>query len=224
MSLRAPEIINYYRGSVIQTYPAIEPVTLAEVKALLVIDGASDDSMLTDMIGEAREFIEHISGLAMITQTWRLSLDRWPVRQTPWWDGMRQMPISELGGIDRSLVVPVWPLQTVTAVRVFDDAGNAATVNIAATFDVDTYRQPGRISLRNGAVWPIALRTSNAIEIDYTAGYGTTAASVPGPLKRAIKAMVVHMYSHRGDGCDPGDAYQESGAAAIVGRYKVVRI
>jgi len=39
MSLRAPDQIAYYRGSVIEVYPSVEPVTLSEVKALLVIDG-----------------------------------------------------------------------------------------------------------------------------------------------------------------------------------------
>ena len=63
----------------------------------------------------------------------------------------------------------------------------------------------------------------NAVQVDYTAGYGN-AAAVPGPIKRAIRNMVAHMYSHRGDGCDAGDAYFESGASAIVGRYRVVKI
>jgi len=224
MSLRAPDQIAYYRGSVIETYPAIEPVTLSEVKALLVVDGTGDDAILTDMIGEAREFIEHISGMAFITQGWRLSLDRWPQPATPWWDGVQQMAISELTARNASLQIPVWPLQTISVVTVFGDDNVGVPVTIASVFDVDTYQQPGRLTLRNGATWPIALRNSNAIQIEYTAGYGLTAADVPGPIKRAIKAMVGYMYSHRGDGCDSGDAYTESGAAAIVGRYKVVRI
>jgi len=224
MSLRHADMISYYRGSVIEVYPSVEPVTLSEVKALLVIDGSGDDAILTDMIEEAREFIEHIAGLALITQQWRLSLDRWPMTAIPWWDGVRQMAISELTGQNASLQIPVWPLQTVNFVTVFDSAGTGASVTIANVFDVDTYQHPGRLSLKNGATWPIALRDTNAIQIEYTAGYGATAADVPGPLKRAIKTMVGYMYSHRGDGCDAGDAYTESGAAAIVGRYKMVRV
>jgi uncharacterized phiE125 gp8 family phage protein len=85
---------------------------------------------------------------------------------------------------------------------------------------VDTYQKPGRLALKRGQVWPIALRTINAIQIDYTAGH----AQVPAPLKRAVKAMVAHMYGHRGDGCSASDAFNDSGAAEIVGRYRVVRI
>jgi len=224
MSLRAADRIAYYRGSVIETAPTVEPVTLSEIKAVLVVDGTADDTVLTDMIVDAREFVEHISGIALVTQSWRLSLDRWPDGGTPWWDGVKQTAISELHGRNQSLELPVWPLQTVDTVTVFGDDNVAVTVNIAQIFDVDTYSNPGRLTLRTGSTWPIALRNSNAIQVQYTSGYGATASTVPGPLKRAIKALVGYMYSHRGDGCDAGDAYQESGAASLVGRYKVVRI
>ena len=94
MSLRPARLLHEYRGSVIVTPPAVEPVTLAEVTALLLIDGNADDALLADMIAEAREFIEHISGLAMITQVWRLSLDHWPMTRGAWWDGVRETAIS----------------------------------------------------------------------------------------------------------------------------------
>lgn len=224
MSLIPASRIEYYRGSVIETQPAVEPVTLAEVKALLVIADTADDALITAMIPEARAYIEHMAGMALITQGWRLSLDSWPVGGVPWWDGVRQSAISELAGTPRALELPVWPLQTVDAVTVYDEAGTASTVTVATTFDVDAYQHPGRLALRNSATWPIALRATNAIQIEYTAGYGDTAADVPAPLKRAVKQMVAYMYAHRGDGCDAGDAYTESGAAAAIGRYKVVKI
>jgi len=224
MSLRPARLLHEYRGSVIVTPPAVEPVTLAEVTALLLIDGNGDDALLADMIAEAREFIEHISGLAMITQVWRLSLDQWPMTRGAWWDGVRETAISELTGSHASLHLPIWPLQAVNSVTVFNAAGTSSAVDVAATFDADTYQRPGRLTLRNGATWPIALRDSNAIQIQYSAGYGGSGANVPAPLRRAVKQMVSHMYAHRGDGCDAGDAYADSGAAAIVGRYKVIKI
>ena len=65
-------------GSVIQTHPVIEPVTLEEFKSYLRIEGAGEDRELVDMLEEARQWIEDQTGLALITQTWLLSLDRWP--------------------------------------------------------------------------------------------------------------------------------------------------
>ena len=80
------------------------------------------------------------------------------------------------------------------------------------------------MTLQQGATWPVALRSSAAIEIDYTAGYGVDATTVPAPIKRAIRQMAAYMYEHRGDGCEPKDALTASGAWAILNRYRVVEV
>lgn len=226
MSLRAPTHLYQHQANVRTTPPAVEPVSLSDVKAHLRIDHAADDALLTTMIGEAREEIEQASGMAMISQGWRLTVDRWPVGRDEWWDGVREGSIRELYGPDSAtrLKLPVYPLISVTGVTVYDTAGNATSVNVASTFDVDTQSRPGRLALKFSQTWPVALRPTNAIQVEYTAGFGTVAGAVPGPLKRAIKAMVGHLYSHRGDGCDPTDAYHASGAAMIMGEYRVKRI
>jgi hypothetical protein len=225
VTLRPPIHLQQYRGHVLTVPPATEPVSLSEVKAQLVIDGTADDALLTGFIAEARQEIEDVTGLALITQTWRLSLDHWPHGQGDWWDGVRQGAIADIyaNGAPAWVQMPRYPLASIVSVTAFDEAGNGTVITVPDVFDVDTYQQPGRMALKRGQTWPIALRTINAIQIDYTAGYGN-AAAVPGPIKRAIRNMVAHMYSHRGDGCDAGDAYFESGAANIVGRYRVVKI
>lgn len=224
MSLRQTDRQYHHRGSVLVTGPAVEPVTLPEVKAVLVIEDIADDMLLSDMIAEARAHLEHVSGMAFITQTWRLSLDQWPRGGLPWWDGVREGAWSDLAASVNALELPVWPLLSVASVTTYDDANTATVADIADAFDVDIYSRPGRLALRSGQVWPSATRPSNAVQIVYTAGYGATAAAVPPPIKRAIKQMVAYMYSHRGDGCDAGSAYLESGAAATMGIYKAVRI
>lgn len=226
MTLRAPVAVNTPRANVRQTPPAVEPVSLSEIKAHLAVDTSADDALLTAMIGEAREEIEQMSGLAMISQTWRMTIDRWPGGRQEWWDGVRDGSISELFGPASAgkLSLPVYPLISVQAVTVYDEASNATSVNIANTFDIDTQSRPGRLGLKYGATWPIALRPTNAIQIDYTAGFGTVAGAVPGPLKLAIKVLVAYLYSHRGDNCDPAQAWHASGAAGIVGEYRVKRI
>ena len=58
--------------------PSAEPVTLTEVKAHLHVDQASEDDLLGGLIRAAREEVERTAGLALIEQSWRLVLDRWP--------------------------------------------------------------------------------------------------------------------------------------------------
>ena len=223
MSLRPRVTFTQYRGHAIVTPPTIEPVTADELRAHLAetVDGLPYDQA-DDLIATAREMIEETTGIAMINQTWRLVLDAWPSQRAEWWDGVRQGAIADINGAPDYVYLPRYPLASIDSVTVYDDANTPAPVVVADTFNVDTYQKPGRMVLRNGATWPIALRNSNAIEVDYIAGFGATAASVPPTLRRAVKQVAAYLYSHTGDDCTPDDAL--SAAGALLGAYRVKRI
>ena len=55
--------------------PAAEPVSLAELKDHLKIDGAAEDALLTGFIVAARQTIEAKFQIAIVAQTWRLTLE-----------------------------------------------------------------------------------------------------------------------------------------------------
>lgn len=225
MSLRRSIPLTQYRGNVRTAGPAVEPVTDDELRAQLseTVDGLPD-VQANALIAEARELIEEMTGLALITQTWRLALDRWPGGQELWWDGVRQMPMSEIYAPNsaREVHLPRYPLQNITSVTVYDEDSTSAAVDVAATFDVDTYRRPGRMVLQRGATWPIALRSANAIEVVYVSGFGDTASSVPAILKRAVKQVAAYLYAHYGDDCTPEDAL--GAARGLLDAYIVKRL
>jgi uncharacterized phiE125 gp8 family phage protein len=228
MALRRARQIHDYRGNRLQTAPDNEPITLDELKTHLRITGSGEDTYLTGLIEEARQEIEDASGIAFITQEWLLTLDRWPAAREEWWDGVREAHIDVLYGGNRqnyaSVRLPRYPLQTVDTITTYSEDGTATSVTIADVFDVDTQSLRGRLTIKRGATWPIALQANNAIEIAYTAGYGDTATAVPAPLKRAVRLMAAFLYEHRGDGCTPGDAYLMSGAKGILDRYRSVEV
>lgn len=226
MSLRASVPLYQHRGSVIVTAPASEPVTASELRTHLRADSTElPDAEANALITDARSEIEMMTGLAFITQTWRLALDRWPAGGEAWWDGVREGSIHDLYGPNtlRSVNLPRWPLASITSVTVYDEASTSTAVTVANVFDVDTYSIPGRLTIKRGAVWPVALRASNAIEIVYVAGY-TSAANVPAPMKRAVKQLAAYLYAHRGDDCEPREAYVSSGAEAILGTYRPMKV
>jgi uncharacterized phiE125 gp8 family phage protein len=227
MALRAPVALHQFRANVQTTAPAVEPVTAAELRTFLRETATGlPDAEANAFIAEAREYIEEMSGLALITQTWLVALDSWPAGKSEWWDGVRQGSIVELYGPSSysDIALPRYPLQSIAGVNVYDEDGNATAVTVASVFDVDTYSAPGRIALKRGATWPVALRAINAIEITYVAGYGDAASDVPATLRGAVKKMAGSLYAHRGDGCDVADAYSMSGAAGMVGAYRVKRV
>jgi len=226
MSLRASVPLYQFRGSVLTVAPATEPVTAAELRTHLRTDATElPDAEANALITDARTEIENMTGLAFISQSWRLSIDRWPAGGEAWWDGVREMSITELYNSNtlQSLVLPRWPLVSITSVTVYDEDSNASTVTVNDVFDVDIYQTPGRITLKRGQTWPVALRANDAIQVIYVAGYAN-AAAVPSTMKRAVKQLAAFLYSHRGDDCDPKDAYDASGAAGIMAQYKPMKI
>lgn len=227
MSLRYSPGLYQNRGHVRTVAPASEPVTADELRTHLNETATGlPDAEANAYITEAREEIERASGIAIITQTWRLSLDYWPGAKDVWWDGVRQGHINMIHGPDNmgDVWLPAFPLQSVTSVTTYDEASNSTAVTVADVFDVDTYTYPGRLVLQRGQTWPIAMRAANAIEIVYVAGYGNSASNVPASIRRAVKQMAASIYSHRGDGCDMQSAYVSSGAAAIMDQYRIRQV
>ena len=88
--------------------PVAEPVTLSEAKAHLRVSDTAEDTLITGLIKAAREEVEETTGLALITQDWRLYLDCWPP--------------SGIVRLRRN------PVQSVIQVTVYDGSGNAADV------------------------------------------------------------------------------------------------
>jgi uncharacterized phiE125 gp8 family phage protein len=166
------------------TPPALEPVTVADAKAHLRVDGSAEDVLIGSLVLTSRLHIEAALGLALITQSWTLALDRWPR--------------------GNHIDLPLTPLQSVDDVRVKNAAGVAAIVP-AENYLVDLASRPGRL-VWNNTIPPIPGLPANGIEIDLTAGFGATADSVPAPLKHAILMLTAHWYEHR----DPDDIGSEA--------------
>ena len=154
--------------------PAAEVLTLAEAKAHLRLDGADEDDLLSSLIRVAREHLERTTGLCLLTQSWRLYLDS----------------LYEEGVIQ----IAKGPVQAIESVTVFDADGVASSPSLEGHV-LDGASRPARLLLPS----PLrAGRAVNGIEIDFTAGYGDSAADVPETLKRAMLTHVAQMFSCRG--------------------------
>lgn len=228
MTLRPVPKYHCYRGNERTTDALVEPVTAAELRTQLRTDSTNlPDSEAENLVKMARVYLEDMTSLAMIDQTWTLTLDEWPQRlDGVWWDGIRDGAISELYNPANlsSVFLPRFPLDSITSVTVYDEASNATAVTIADTFDIDTYQKPGRMTLKRGATWPVAMRANNAVVVVYVAGYGPAASDVPLPVKQAVLLMAVGLYANRGDGCDMGQLYKTSGAELMLSPYVTVSI
>lgn len=189
------------------TAPSIEPVTLTEAKDFLRVTGTDDDDLITSLIVAARTNAESYTRRAFITQTWKLLRDEWPFDKTgsskgdPWWDGVRQLPISEIRG-QEAVIMPLAPLQSITSVITYDDDDSSntfATSNYQVSAYSGDFANRGRVTLRtSGNGWPAFTRRADGIEIIFIAGYGDAAADVPSQIKQAILLEVTELYENRG--------------------------
>lgn len=232
MALRYPAQVHQYSGDDRTVDAASEPVTATELRTHLRTDSTTlGDTEANALIMLARQYIEQVMGIAMIEQTWTMALDGWPNSRDVWWYGTRDGSINSLDERRNSIIeFPRYPLSSVTSVQVYytDDSSNTYTTvsstTISDLFHVDTRQQPGRMTPRFDAAWPIASRPINSIIITYKAGYGALAASVPEPLQRAVLQTAAYLYTHRGDDCEVSDAWNKSGARDLAGIYGVRRI
>jgi len=228
VSLRDLSRPTLRHGHTLTTEPASEPVTAAELRTYLVTNATIlPDSLADDFVKEARQYIERVTGLALINQTWTMELDRWPQSaSTEWWSGVREGAVADLyaGRAANPIEPPRYPLSSVTSVSTFSEANVKTAITVSDYFITDTSRKPGRIVLKSGKTWPTATRTANAIKIVYVAGYGATESSVPAVLKRAVKQFAGALSTHRGDGCSVESLYSSSGAADLVAAYSVTSI
>ena len=225
MALRNAPRYNQHYGDKVQTDSAVEPISDTELFNYLKLSDEHELEYLNDLIPQCRVWIEDFTGLAFITQTRLLTLDKWPGYVEAWWDGVREMATTELYTMSRprDIEVPRYPLQSITTINVYDEDSNATAVTVGTTFDVDVNSKRGRITLKRGSTWPTATRANNAIEITYVAGYGNAATDVPASLRRAVLEMAAYMYSHRGD-CTQEEGYRKSGAHSILNTYRVREI
>jgi uncharacterized phiE125 gp8 family phage protein len=161
---------------VLTSGPAVEPVSLAEAKAHLRVDGTAEDTLIGSLIVTSRLHVEAALGMALVTQGWSYFLDAWPP--------------------SREVALPLRPVQSITAVRVYADDESLVTL-AADSYLLDGLGPPARIVRRPTSVWPSPTRAANGIEIAFVAGYGDAAADVPAPIRQAVLLLVAHWHEHR---------------------------
>ncbi len=190
-------------GLVQTSGPPAEPLTVSEAKAHLRVDGADEDTLIASLILTSRLHVETALGLALLTQSWRLTLDRWPC--------------------EKDLELPLRPLQTIDAVRVLPAEG-AAVVIAAANYIADAGSVPPRL-VRTGMIWPQPGKAANGIEIDFTVGYGATADLVPAPIRHALLLLVAHWYERR-DPIEVGspDTVIPQAVSDLLDGYRIKRV
>lgn len=171
------------------TAPTDEPVTEIEAKQQLRLDEADDAPLLVTYIAKARRYVEEQTRRQLVTATWKLKLDDFPISDAA---VSRNYPFF---GSDRRISLPRPPLQSVTEITYIDTAGDSQIL-ASTVYDVDTSSEPGRIALAFSEQWPAIRKQIDAVTIEFVCGYGDVAA-VPATYKQMILLLVDLYWNHR---------------------------
>lgn len=167
------------RSITVVTAPTTEPVTLEEVKDQAEVQHNEDDALVLKALKAARSYVETYTRRKLLTQTLRMRID---------W------------GFPCVIDLPFAPAQTVP-----DSAANftyIATDGTETQVDTDVYvadtdSEPARVYIAYNQTWPTVRCQRRAVSIDWVAGYGAAATSIPDDIIQACLLMATHYYEVR---------------------------
>jgi uncharacterized phiE125 gp8 family phage protein len=172
------------------TPPAGEPVSLAEAKQHLRVDGNDDDLLIGSLITAARQAAETLTGRQLITARWKLVLDAFPGPSL-----MQSAPGASFSLPGHAILLAKCPVQSVVSIDYMDMNGTTQVMP-ANDYVLDAACEPARLTPVFGKTWPPTLPQIGAVTVTFDAGYGV-ASAVPEGLKSWIKLRVGSLYGHR---------------------------
>ncbi|TWU67305.1 Phage gp6-like head-tail connector protein [Crateriforma conspicua] len=149
------------------------PLTLTMQHCRAVAD--DEDDLIRTYIAAARGMVEHDTGLCLIERHARYQFQHWP---------------------DRVIELPLWPVQSITAIRYIDDESDSNEID-DADYLAHTDARPAAIH-RLTDNWPdIVAHRPDAVTIELVAGFDNQSNFPPDQARQAILMLTAHWYKNR---------------------------
>lgn len=179
-------------------------ISTTDARAHCRVETSDDDAELDGFVASVSGYLDAkhgILGRALITQTWRLSLNAVPR--------------------GRTIKLPFPPVQSVSSIKYLSPDG------VEQTFAAENYYFLSGgdcpfVELASAASWPSIDSRSGAFWVDYVAGYGDSASDLPKSLVNAAKMMVGAAYENR-ESEQESSIYEVPLASAMLNTFRVGR-
>jgi len=163
--------------------PAIEPVSLAEMKAHLRVDGSDSDTLINAQITAVRQWVEMHLQRSLVRRTYR----------------------ADLWAFFSAIELPRLPLSSVTSIQYYNtDSPQVLTTLSASLYLANLGRSMIYIDPADTTSLPSVASRHDAVQITYVAGYEPSSDSpqdltgnVPSAIKSAIKLQAADLFENR---------------------------
>lgn len=156
--------------------PLLEPVSLAEAKLHLRVDGDAENTLVASLIAAARERVEAFTQRTLMRQTLDLVFD----------------------GFEDELVLGA-PLASVASISYVDPDGVLQTLpgtEYAVVAPTAEPAPPGLVRPAAGKVWPATAVRRDAVTVRAVLGQAE-ASKVPASIRAAILLLVGDLFANR---------------------------
>lgn len=156
------------------TPPAAFPITLQEAKKACSVTHADDDAYIAALLDGATAYCDGLTGYlnrAIISQTWRR---------------------TQAGFTNARLIPPA--VQSVSSVVYLDENDAEQTLSASEYRLISDGRQA---DIEFTGTMPVISARSDAVRIEFVAGYGDNPGDVPAGIRSALMHMVRHSYDEK---------------------------
>jgi uncharacterized phiE125 gp8 family phage protein len=163
--------------SAIKVYTAATtyPVTLAEAKLHLRVDGTDEDTLINALIAAATQQAENYTWRTLMTTVYEYIAD----------------------SFSKQIELDTFPIATIDSIKYYD-LNNVQQTLIVSAYESNLNECPVLIRPKENYYWPDTKIRFDAVTVRFTAGYAS-AAAVPAAIKQAILMIVGHLYANRED-------------------------
>ena len=193
----------------------ITPVSVQEMKNHLRITQNDFDETLQDYLWVATNKVENILNRALLTTSYQFVLAQ---RSLPF-------PIANIAIIPLSFTAIHPLMRSVELPR----SNNASITNVLyhyttgslhaeTKWHINSYIEPAHLTFDDYEMWSINM---DSVIINYQAGYGDTPASIPNPIRHAIKLYTGLLYSKTGDEADVDTSKEHRRFMSLLSDYRL---
>lgn len=170
------------------TAPTKEPLLIADLRAHLRLDATDEHFLLDQWLTAARRHVESYLGAALLTQTWLLTLDGFPMAD--------------------HIELPRNPAQSIASIQYVDTTGSLQTMP-STDYDLVAPEDPAggrhRIVLAYDKHWPGCRAHVGDVRISFVAGHAER-KDVPPEILAAILLVAADLHENRE--AQRSDAYE----------------